>query len=115
MEQEIVLGVELGDVGLGADEYQLRKTRRQHLLHAVVDIAGPERDHSLREIFLEQGQHARRVGDVADIHRLPGGTQDHARGVLTFGGAERGSEGGHEGRFQETTAGKHGSMGQGQG
>ena len=88
MQQEIILGVEFSDVGLGADELQLREAGRQHLLHAIVDVARPEGDHGFREILLEQSQHARSVGDIPDVHRLPRGTQHHARGALTFGGTE---------------------------
>ncbi len=88
MQEEIVLGVELGDIGLGTDELQLRETGGEHLLHAVLDVGRPEGDLGFREILLEQSQHARRVRDVADVHRLPGGTQHDARGAPAFRGAD---------------------------
>ena len=107
MQQEIILGVEFSDVGLGTHELELREAGRQHLLHAIVDIAWPEGDHGFREIFLEQGQHPRGMGDISDIHRLPRGTQHHARGTLTFGGAHRSGDGGDKSGFKETATGEH--------
>ncbi|MFM9148644.1 MAG: polysaccharide pyruvyl transferase family protein, partial [Verrucomicrobiota bacterium] len=96
MWKDIVLGVELGDVGLRADELQLGKTGGEHLLDAVVDVGRPEGDLRLGEVPLQQRQHSRRVRDVADVHGLPGGTQhDARRPPLRRAARQDRTEGGH--------------------
>jgi hypothetical protein len=92
VEEEVVFREGALQVRGPAGELQLRKTGREKFPHAVVDPARPERDFGVGQIGLEEVEDARGVGDVTDIHRLPGGTQeDPARRV---GG---GSDPGHRG------------------
>ena len=77
------------------DDLELGETLHQHLSHAIVHAAGPEPDFRIRHVLFQQMQHPRRVRDVADVHRLPRGTQDDARRsfFLCSDAAKRGDKG----------------------
>jgi hypothetical protein len=86
VEEEGALGEGGFEVSGGLDDDELGEASAEHLFDAVVDFAGPEADFDVREVFFEEGEDSRGMGDVAYVDGLPGGTQDQAAGAT--GGAE---------------------------
>ena len=102
MQEEITV-LESGFQGLRTfDDGHFGKSFLEQFLHAVVHLAGPEPNLGLRQVLFQQRQHAGGVGDVANVHRLPGRTQDDARRPAALG-KDR-AQGGTEGGGEEVTA-----------
>ena len=62
-----------GLLGVGDDQFGV--IPEQHFPDAPVDLAGPQVDLALGQPFPGQFQKARRMGDVADVPRLPAASQ----------------------------------------
>ncbi len=75
MQQKNTLGKGLLQGVSASDKADLREPGQQHFGHTIVEFARPQSHLDFREMFLEQGQHTRGVGDVTDVDRLPRGPQ----------------------------------------
>ena len=115
VEEEISPREGVGERGVGGgavgpngalDDFQVGETAVLHRDHFRGEIAGgPEAHLGGRQLFFDEGEDARRVGDVADVHDLPRGAEQNARGTPgRRGGAEGGDEGGGGGRCEKGAA-----------
>ncbi len=79
VEEEVMGGEGFVAGGIARrDDFQLGETLHEKLVHAVVHAAGPEGDVVFGEVFFEEVEHAGGVGDVSDVHGLPGGAEEDA-------------------------------------
>lgn len=79
MQQEIAFLQGRLDVLRPLDDGQLLKSSPQDFFDPVGDAAGPQTHLRFGQVLLQQPQHARRVGDVADVDRLPGRAKHDSR------------------------------------
>ena len=83
--EEVALGEGFLSLAFGLENPHCGKPRAEQFFDPVLDIARPEPDFRLGHVHLQQPQHARRVGDVADVHGLPRRAQQDARAALLPG------------------------------
>ena len=95
-------------VELALDDLETRKTPEHHGARLGGEgIEEPERDLRAGDEFLDGRESSGGVRDVADVHHLPSGTEQDARGAAAGLGRERREERGGE-RSMEKRATIHG-------
>ena len=82
MQQAVALGERGLDRLRSFDDPQVRESRDEHFLDAVVHFARPESHFDARQMLFQNGEHTGRVRDVADIHGLPRRSQQQSRQPL---------------------------------
>ena len=107
VEEEVAGGQRRRLLRRRTGDRQGREPRREQPLDLGAQPLRPERDPVLGPVPLEQGEHARGVRDVTDVHRLPGGAEQDApgRGRGPHRGARQGA--GHGRREEPATIHHH--------